>query len=216
MTTRGSVLVYQGGQLRIQHYTGTVSNFIVDIGADVEIVGGLTVSNGNELAKMGISPVDGDILVYNGSSEAIDTINGMSLRGRLKSPEYGANGNQVRNNQEMDQRYRTNGMVTETLEAGNTVTINPTAIGVYEIKLLQPSTTITIDTSNVGISKEYEVLVILEQGLGANKVIWPVAVKWPFNRPPVTSYILGGKDAMLLSIRGDGVIKGTYYGAWIG
>ena len=65
--------------------------------------------------------------------------------------------------------------------------------GTYDLTLTEP--TCTLSFTDVGCST---FTLVLRQGTGANKVVWPSAVKWGYGVPPVLSYTQGHVDVVCL------------------
>lgn len=72
----------------------------------------------------------------------------------------------------------------------------------WQIQLSQPSCTLTLQTPAIEASRMKQVTLMLHQGSGANQVVWPANVVWPFGQKPVLSYAAGQFDLVTLLFNG--------------
>lgn len=207
-------LVYQSGLLQIRHHSGDHEELTVDIVADVNIGGKLTIMGGSVVTSIAPNPTDGDVLRYIASTGNLETISDTDLRIKANVLEYGVGNDQIRNNSQLDQRYSTGGTEFAAIVAGANETLFPATTGLYEIELTQASTNITIDLAGLGTTKVYELTVLLKQNSGINEVIWTNNIEWSYGIPPALSVQSGAVDSITLLIKNNGQIAGFYNGAW--
>lgn len=83
----------------------------------------------------------------------------------------------------------------------------------FNLKLTLPSTNLSFILTEEVENTQHETILILEQGTGVNKVVFPPNVKWAYGNDPVLSYIAGAKDMFsFVKIAGDA----NWYGSVIG
>ncbi len=87
---------------------------------------------------------------------------------------------------------------------GSTLTID-TSTQSSSIKLLlnTPEVTLTLTEPEIGNGEIKQMTLVIEQGTGANKIIWPSNIHWPYNRKPVLSFTVGKKDLVGLTYDGN-------------
>lgn len=87
----------------------------------------------------------------------------------------------------------------QTVNAGASVTIDSTTALTYDITLNQASTSLGITISGETVNTQHELIIILRQGTGANKVTWPANVDWSHQSEPVLSFAQGLYDKFSLT-----------------
>lgn len=104
----------------------------------------------------------------------------------------------------------------QTVNAGASVTIDSASALTFDITLNQPNTSIGITANSETAGTQREIIVILRQGTGANKVSWPTNIDWSHDAEPVLAFEQGKYDKFSLTkIQGQSnwmasTIGGTY------
>lgn len=98
---------------------------------------------------------------------------------------------------------------------GTTVDIGALAGSVQRITLNSSTTTVTFTPFTDGVDKARQLTILLKQGTGSNKVVWPSSIRWNNNRAPVLSYLTGRVDVITLLTYNSGASwYGFYNGGW--
>ncbi|AEK81928.1 hypothetical protein [Salmonella phage 7-11] len=98
---------------------------------------------------------------------------------------------------------------------GTTVEIGPLAGSVQRLTLNSSTTTVTIGSFSDGPDKARQLTLLIKQGTGSNKVVWPSSIRWNNNRAPVLSYLTGRVDVITLLTYNSGASwYGFYNGGW--
>ena len=98
---------------------------------------------------------------------------------------------------------------------GTTVEIGPLAGSVQRLTFNSSTTTVTIGPFSDGPDKARQLTLLIKQGTGSNKVVWPSSIRWNNNRAPVLSYLTGRVDVITLLTYNSGASwYGFYNGGW--
>ncbi len=101
-------------------------------------------------------------------------------------------------------------MTSHSLTAeGDTVSINLGLGSLLHLTLTQPETTLAFVPDSIPNDQTRYVTLIIKQGTGANKLLWPSNVLWPNGHAPVLAYVPAAEDVITLIQRGD---SQNYYG----
>lgn len=109
--------------------------------------------------------------------------------------------------------------------AGNRLVILPTPDNyqtirvnqgnVFHLKLNAPVCELVfsgVDSLEAGFN---QIILILEQTVGAGKITWPSNIEWAYNRPPVLSYEAGKQDMVtLFKMYNANKWYGVFSGGW--
>lgn len=98
---------------------------------------------------------------------------------------------------------------------GTTVSIGVVSGSVQRVVLNSSTTTVTFVPFSDGADKARQLTLLLKQGTGSNKVVWPSSIRWNNGRPPVLSYLTGRVDVITLLTYDSGTSwYGFYNGGW--
>ncbi|QQK87888.1 hypothetical protein pSalSNUABM01_019 [Salmonella phage pSal-SNUABM-01] len=98
---------------------------------------------------------------------------------------------------------------------GTMVEIGPLAGSVQRLTLNASTTTVTIGPFSDGADKARQLTLLIKQGTGSNRVVWPSSIRWNNARAPVLSYLTGRVDVVTLLTYNSGASwYGFYNGGW--
>lgn len=119
---------------------------------------------------------------------------------------------------DIDQRLDNSSIVVTTHTAGSAVTLSVDDYSFRTLTLNQPTCTLTLE-ANPAYFKESSVRQVtlkLIQGTGANKVVWPTSVRWPYGREAVLSFEEGRFDLVTLTTLNNGLTWiAAFDGGWM-
>ncbi|HBC3499801.1 TPA: hypothetical protein KDY90_002581 [Vibrio parahaemolyticus] len=142
-----------------------------------KLVEGIEPATGNEIKDIAVKQVQADE-----PATAVWDRNSGLLTFSIPQGKQGYSNNKINN-----------------LESGlETINVDVSQGSVFPLKLMQPTTTMNINVSNPDPSAAIQCILVLEQGTGSNKVIWPDNIKWPTSSNPHLSYEQGKKDTVAL------------------
>ena len=96
-----------------------------------------------------------------------------------------------------------------------TITIKVSDGSVQHFKLMTTNTTFVMGAIGDPTNTCRQLTIMLEQGTGANKIIWPSNVRWNNNRNPTLSFVQGKMDFLTLFTKDSGSTwYGFYNGGW--
>lgn len=99
--------------------------------------------------------------------------------------------------------------------SGTSVSIGVVSGSVQRLVLNASTTTVTILPFTDGADKARQLTLLVKQGTGSNKVVWPSTIMWNNGRPPVLSYLTGRVDVITLLTYNSGASwYGFYNGGW--
>lgn len=105
----------------------------------------------------------------------------------------------------------------QTINAGAAVTIASDQAFTFDITLNQANTSLGLTANGETVNTQREIIVILRQGTGANKVSWPTNIDWSYDSEPVLAFQQVKYDKFqLVKIHGQanwsGSVIGGHYG----
>lgn len=99
--------------------------------------------------------------------------------------------------------------------SGTTVALSVISGSVQRLVLNSSTTTVTITPFTDGANKARQLTLLVKQGTGSNRVVWPSTIQWNNGRAPVLSYLTGRVDVITLLTHNSGASwYGFYNGGW--